>query len=158
MAAGGGERGGEDLKAGDELLLSYGPRLAEELLHIYGFLPEPIAGNGQGTNTRTVTATAESADHTWDAAVLLVPCDTSEDGEEEIELFGTAILGGDPRLPSQQGWELIKVTLAFRLPRLHSLSAEILNGAADFRLSCCRWCLPCVHHLQGQESLQRQSG
>jgi hypothetical protein len=39
-AAGGrGEVGGEDLKEGDELLLSYGPRLAEELLHVYGFLP-----------------------------------------------------------------------------------------------------------------------
>ena len=112
MAAGGGhgERGGEDLKAGDELLLSYGPRLAEELLHVYGFLPEPIYGNGQGTNRRTVAAVAESADQTWDAAVLLVPCDTSEDGEEEIELFGTPILGRDPRLPSQQGWELIKVS------------------------------------------------
>ena len=104
-AAGGhGERGGNDLKCGDELLLSYGPRLAEELLHVYGFLPQPI------TETNCTTGTEGSS--YWDAAVLLVPCETSEDGEEEIELVGRTTLGSDPRLPSQHGWELIKVRAA----------------------------------------------
>jgi hypothetical protein len=110
-AAGGhGEHGGTDLICGDELLLSYGPRLAEELLHVYGFLPEPISETDVTTGKATAAeATGASG---WDAAVLLVPCETSEDGEEEIELFGQTTLGRDPRLPSQQGWELIKVRAA----------------------------------------------
>lgn len=119
-AAGGrGERGGEDLKAGDELLLSYGPRLAEELLHVYGFLPESIADSDSASNTsrhgsgpprtETPSVTEKASASAWDAAVLLVPCDTSPDGEEEIELSSRTSLGSDPRLPSEHGWELIKV-------------------------------------------------
>jgi hypothetical protein len=47
----------------------------------------------------------------WDAAVLLVPCDTSVDGEEEVELIAPALLGGDPRLPSDKGWWVTTVFL-----------------------------------------------
>ena len=88
----------QDLSTGDELLLSYGPRLAEELLHVYGFLPEGAAVGGRvsAAEAGAVGLLSKAAEgDTWDAAVLLVPIGGSDDEEVEVELVSRETLGSN---------------------------------------------------------------
>ena len=108
----------QDLSAGDELLLSYGPRLAEELLHVYGFFPEGAAVGGEGgvAEAGAVGLLSKAAEgDTWDAAVLLVPVGGSDDEEVEVELLSKEMLGST-RFPYDKGWVLIQTALALCSP------------------------------------------
>jgi hypothetical protein len=107
------------LRAGDEVLLSYGPRTPEELLTVHGFWPteaEGLLGVGDLGSSDNDGGGGATASH--DVAVLLVPCSAlvSEDEEEELELPPATVLGESAREPSERGARLLAEVVSICAP------------------------------------------